>query len=81
MDSVDTFDIHQKRGVMARHWLGKQADSKPRNWLINLLLLVLATILMLALSEGLLRWFDGFQLSSLKLNPNNTTISAPDEGQ
>jgi|GEM_PF-2716351 len=65
---------------MARNWLGKQADSKPRNWLINLLLLVLATMLMLALSEGLLRWFDGFQLSSLKLNPNNTTISAPDEG-
>ncbi|NJO00002.1 MAG: hypothetical protein HC875_40775 [Anaerolineales bacterium] len=63
-----------------RNWPEKQADSKPRNWLINLLLLVLATVLMLVLTEGLLRWFDGFQLSTLKLNQNNTTIPAPDEG-
>lgn len=81
MNSVDTICVDQKRGVIVRNWLGKQADSKPRNWLINLFLLFLATVLTLALAEGLLRWFDGFQLSTLKLNQNNTTISAPDEGQ
>jgi hypothetical protein len=40
--------------------------------------LILATALMLALTEGLLRWLDGYQLSNLKLNQDNITIPAPD---
>ena len=62
-----------------RIWSWKQANSKLRSWLVNLILLILATALMLALSEGLLRWFDGYRLSTLKLNQDNTTISAPDQ--
>ncbi len=64
-----------------RQRLWKQTNSKLRNWLINLLLLVLATALMLALSEGLLRWFDGYRLSTLKLNQDNITIPAPDQSR
>lgn len=60
-----------------RIWPWKQANSKLRNWLVNLILLILATALMLVLSEGLLRWFDGYRLSTLKLNQENTTIPAP----
>ncbi len=64
-----------------RIWPWKQANSKLRNWLVNLILLILATALMLVLSEGLLRWFDGYRLSTLKLNQDNTTISTPDPNQ
>jgi hypothetical protein len=64
-----------------RIWPWKQAGSKLRHWLVNLLLLILATALMLALSEGLLRWLDGYQLSTLKLNQDNTTIPAPDQSR
>jgi hypothetical protein len=64
-----------------RIWPWKQANSKLRNWLVNLILLILATALMLVLSEGLLRWFDGYRLSTLKLNQDNTTISTPDQNQ
>jgi hypothetical protein len=64
-----------------RIWPWKQANSKLRNWLVNLILLLLATALMLVLSEGLLRWFDGYRLSTLKLNQDNTTISTPDQNR
>jgi hypothetical protein len=64
-----------------RIWPWKQANSKLRNWLVNLILLILATALMLVLSEGLLRWFDGYRLSTLKLNQDNTTISAPNQNR
>ena len=64
-----------------RIWPWKQANSKLRNWLVNLILLILATALMLVLSEGLLRWFDGYRLSTFKLNQDNTTIPAPDQSQ
>ncbi|GIK38877.1 MAG: hypothetical protein BroJett011_27100 [Chloroflexota bacterium] len=64
-----------------RIWPWKQANSKLRNWLVNLILLILATALMLVLSEGLLRWFDGYRFSTLKLNQDNTTISAPDQNR
>lgn len=62
-----------------RIWPGKQANLKIRNWLVNLILLILATALMLALTEGILRWFDGYRLSTLKLDQDNTTIPAPDQ--
>jgi len=64
-----------------RNWSWKPPHSKLRHWLINLFLLILATALVLVLSEGLLRWFDGFQLSTLKLNQDNTAIPAPDPSQ
>lgn len=64
-----------------RIWPWKQANSKLRNWLVNLILLLLATALMLVLSEGLLRWFDGYRLSTLKLNQDNITISTPDQNR
>lgn len=64
-----------------RIWPWKQANSKLRNWLVNLILLILATALMLVLGEGLLRWFDGYRLSTLKLNQDNTTISTPDQNR
>jgi hypothetical protein len=64
-----------------RIWSWKQAGSKLRHWLVNLLLLILATALMLVLGEGLLRWLDGYQLSTLKLNQDNTTIPAPDQSR
>lgn len=62
-----------------RIWPWKQANSKIRNWLVNLILLIVATALMLALSEGILRWFDGYRLSTTKLNQDNTTIPVPDQ--
>jgi hypothetical protein len=64
-----------------RIWPPKQSKSKLQNWLINLLLLVLATALMLVLSEGMLRWLDGYQMSTLKLNQDNNAIPAPDQSR
>ncbi len=53
--------------------------SKFRSGFINLLILVIVTSLMLLLGEGFLRWLDGFQFSSLKLEPEHpTTTQAPD---
>jgi hypothetical protein len=51
----------------------QRSKSKFRHWFINLLILVIVTILMLLLGEGFLRWLDGFQFSSLKLEPDQTT--------
>ncbi len=45
------------------------ARPKRGSWLTNLLILVLATILMLALCEGLMRLLDGYQLLNFDLNP------------
>lgn len=45
-------------------------QRKYRNWLINLFIVVLVTVLMLALGEGFFRWWDGFQLSTVKLEQN-----------
>lgn len=62
-----------------RIWPWKQANSKLRNWLVNLILLIVATALMLALGEGMFRWFDGYRLSTVKLNQDNSAIPAPDQ--
>ncbi len=53
--------------------LQPHSKSKFRNWFINLIILVVVTALMLLLGEGFLRWLDGFQFSSLKLEPEHTT--------
>lgn len=55
--------------------LHSRPKSKFRNGLINLLILVIVTSLMLILGEGFLRWLDGFQFSSLKLEPEQTTTT------
>ena len=43
--------------------------SKYGQWLINVLILLLSTIILLALCEGLLRWLDGYSLFSPELTP------------
>ncbi len=43
------------------------SQSKYKKWLINVFILVLVTVLMLALAEVAMRWFDGFQLSTFQL--------------
>lgn len=47
-------------------------QRKYRHWLINLFILILVTALMLALGEGFFRWWDGFQLSTVKLEQNTS---------
>ena len=51
-----------------------QSRSNYKKWLINLFILVLTVILMLVLGEGLVRWLDGYQLSTLELDQNKPTI-------
>ena len=50
------------------------AQKQPRykKWLINIFILILATGLMLAVGEGVMRWFDGYQLSTLELDQNSS---------
>jgi len=52
----------------------KRARSKAKKWMINLFILIIATILILALGESLVRWIDGYQLTTLKLNQDNATL-------
>jgi hypothetical protein len=52
--------------------------SRYKNWIINLLILAAATIIVLALAETALRWLDGYQFSSLKLNQDNA-VATPAE--
>jgi hypothetical protein len=49
-----------------------QTKSKHKKWLINLLILILVTVLMLALAEGVMRWLDGYKLSTLELDQDTT---------
>jgi hypothetical protein len=42
--------------------------------LINLFILVVVTVLMLALAEVAMRWLDGYRLSDLELQQDNTRI-------
>jgi hypothetical protein len=53
------------------------AKRKYRNWLINAFILILVTILMLALGETFFRWWDGFQISNLKLE--QSTDNSPSD--
>jgi len=55
-----------------------RSKSRLRRWMINLFILVLAIAVMLALAEGATRWLDGFQLSTLQLKQDTTSIQ-PDE--
>jgi hypothetical protein len=54
--------------------MSNHSPTKPkyRNWLINLFILLLVTLLMLALGEGFFRWWDGYQMSSVKLEQNTS---------
>ena len=50
------------------------SKSKYKRWLINIVIVVVVTVLMFALAEVAMRWYDGFQLSTLELqqDPNST---------
>ena len=50
--------------------------SKYKRWLINIIIIVVATVVMLALAETALRWIDGYRFSTLELNQNNTEIQS-----
>ena len=39
-----------------------------KKWTVNIVILLAITLLMLVLAEGAMRWWDGYQLSSLELN-------------
>ena len=59
--------------------LKRLPHSKYKNWLINLLILILTTVLLLVLGESLLRWWDGYQLSTLRLNQNNEAVQPTEQ--
>lgn len=44
--------------------------SKVKKWIVNIVILIIATILMLAVAEVGMRWWDGYRLSTLELNQN-----------
>ena len=46
------------------------AQSKYKKWLINILILVVAIALMLAIAELAMRWIDGYQLDTIELEQN-----------
>lgn len=58
--------------------IGK-SKSKYQQWLTNFFILIITVVLMLALGEVVLRWIDGYQLSSLELRQDDTTIQSLDE--
>jgi flagellar basal body-associated protein FliL len=45
-------------------------QSKYKKWLINILILVMAIVLMLAVAEFAMRWIDGYQLTTIELEQN-----------
>ena len=47
-------------------------QPKSKKILINVIILIVALMIMLAASEGVMRWIDGFQLSTLELNQDTT---------
>lgn len=51
----------------------KKTPSKLKNCLINAVILIVTTVLMLMLGEGFFRWLDGYQFSSLELQPGQIT--------
>lgn len=52
-------------------WVWSQTPSKYKKWLLNLFILILATVLLLALAETAMRWIDGYQLSTLQLEQDH----------
>jgi hypothetical protein len=49
-----------------------QKQSKIKKWAINLIIFIIALALMLGLGEGVMRWIDGYRLSTLELNQDTT---------
>ena len=60
--------------VMSDHESIKTPSSKMRQWLINISLALVVIILMLVFGETIIRWVDGYDLSSIELNQNNTSL-------
>lgn len=52
----------------------KKQPQKYKRWVINLVILVLVTLLMIALSEVAFRWIDGYQFSTIELNQDPDSI-------
>jgi hypothetical protein len=48
-----------------------QTQSRYKRWLLNLFILLLASLLLLALAETAMRWIDGYQLSTLQLEQDH----------
>jgi len=51
----------------------KQAQSKLKKWLINIVILIIATIVIVTLAESAMRWLDGYQLSTFELQQDTST--------
>ena len=49
------------------------SQSKYKKWLVNIFILILATILMLVMVEATMRWLDGYQLSTFELQQDPNT--------
>ena len=52
----------------------EKTRPKYKKWLINLVILVVVTIVMLALAEGAMRWIDGYRMSTIELDQNNSAL-------
>ena len=53
---------------------GQRTTPKYKRWIINILILIVATIVMIALSEMAFRWLDGYQMSTIELNQNPDAV-------
>lgn len=47
-----------------------KATPTYKKWLVNIVLVVVVTIAMLCLAEAGMRWIDGYQLTTLELQPS-----------
>ena len=54
------------------------SQSKYKKWLVNIFILILATILMLVIVEATMRWFDGYRLSTFELQQDPTNSQQTD---
>jgi hypothetical protein len=50
-----------------------QSKSNLKKWIINIAILIIATILVVVLAEGAMRWIDGYQMSTLDLQQDTST--------
>ncbi len=48
-----------------------QPKAKYKRWVTNILILIVAILLMLALSEVAFRWLDGYDVTTIELNQNS----------
>ena len=49
-------------------------QSKYKQWLINIVILIIVTVVMLMLVEGVTRVIDGYQLSTIDLNQDTRAL-------